>query len=91
MTKPHPLEIPQSPDIKNAVCLAPAPSKRQYRRRSITTGPGTKLVMEQEQKLAEARKIAKCLNDIGTLMEWGCEQVMAAVKARMDFLDPKQN
>jgi len=65
-----------------AAPAAPAQAKRTYRRRSITTGPGTKLVMEQEQKLAEARKIARALNDVETMSKWGIEQIQQAIRNR---------
>ena len=76
---------------QSASATAETREKRTYRRRSITTCPGTKLVMEQEQKLAEARKIARALNDIASMSNWGCDQIESAVRARRGLLAPNQN
>jgi hypothetical protein len=80
MTTTKPAPIPQNNPMTDSP--APIPVKRSYRRRSITAGPGTKLVMEQEQKLAEARKIARALNDVATMSEWGLNQIKTAIEVR---------
>ena len=63
----------------------PAP-KRKYVRRTITAGPGTALVVEQEQRLFDARNLKVVLNTIATLSEWGLEHVADAVAARRSVL-----
>jgi hypothetical protein len=86
MTKSNPSCEPSIPVAGNPITTS---QKRQYRRRSITTGPGTKLVMEQEQKLAEARKIARAMNDVATMSHWGLDQIQAAISARLELLVPE--
>lgn len=86
MTTTKPAPIPQNNPMTDSP--APIPVKRSYRRRSITAGPGTKLVMEQEQKLAEARKIARALNDIESMSGWGLDQVCTAVRLAINKIAP---
>lgn len=63
------------------------PPKRKYARRSITAGSGTALIVEQEKRLHESRKIKVAMDAIDLASQWGWEKLRDAVNERGEQLE----